>query len=349
MGHAGRMIPIAEKLLKMNHRIFIGSGQEHLSLFRNELSGITCISFPGFKPEFSTYLPQYMSMLLKMPILIYHVIREHYLLKKIIRKFSIDIVISDNRFGLWNRRVKSVYITHMLRIPFPRPFVSLEPIGILVHKYIINKYSLCFVPDLPGEINISGKLSHNLKTGKNIRYIGILSRFTSAYQGQLHADNGVTEMTAVILSGPGPHKEMLKKKLSGIFRKKGTEAVFLEGRPEEIKEVSVAGRLMFYNHLPSREMMDIISGSRMIISRSGYTTIMELISLNRSAILIPTPGQTEQEYLGEYLTGKGWVTTISEKQLDEETEFPQNAARWPKEIIETSKVLLDRALQELSE
>jgi hypothetical protein len=342
------MIPIAEKLLKMNHRIFIGTGEEHLSFFRHELPGLNYISFPGFKPEFSSCLPQYLSILLKIPLLIYHVIREHYLLAKIIRKFSIDIVISDNRFGLWNRRIKTVYITHMLRIPFPKPFVNLEPVGVLLHKYIINKYSFCFVPDLPGDLNISGKLSHNLKTGKNIRYIGLLSRFASVCQGQ-QADNAGSTGTSVILSGPEPHREILKQKLEGIFRKRGTDAVFLEGRPEGTKEVFTSGRLMFYNHLPAREMIDIITGSRNIISRSGYTTIMELVSLNRSAILIPTPGQTEQEYLGEYLSGKGWIAAISQKQLNEDIEFSQPASIWPQGLTEESSVLLDRALHELLE
>ena len=177
LGHAARMIPMARKLLDMNQNVFIASGEEHLNLFRKELPGLTYIDFPGFKPGYSRYLPQYIPLLFKTPLLLFHIIREHYRLKRIISDYSIDIVISDNRFGLWNRKIRTAYITHMPLIPFPKPFQFLEFIGIRLHRFIIRKYSLCFIPDLPGEINLTGRLSHGIRLPENVRYIGILSRF----------------------------------------------------------------------------------------------------------------------------------------------------------------------------
>ena len=115
--------------------------------------------------------------LFKTPLLLFHIFREHFRLKRIISEYSIDIVISDNRFGLWNRKIKTVYITHMPLIPFPKPLQFLEFIGISLHRVIIRKYSFCFIPDLPGEINVTGRLSHGIRLPDNVRYIGILSRF----------------------------------------------------------------------------------------------------------------------------------------------------------------------------
>jgi spore coat polysaccharide biosynthesis predicted glycosyltransferase SpsG len=346
LGHAARMIPLARKLQELNNNIFIGSGEEHLSLFRTELPNLSYINFPGFKPVYSRYLPQYLFLLLKTPLLLYHIIREHLCLKMIIRKYKIDIVISDNRFGLWNRKVKTVYITHMPLIPLPKPLRFLEITGIYLHRAIIKKYSFCFIPDLPGELNVSGRLSHGIILPENVRYIGILSRFITSEQSYNEKFEDFKHNT-VILSGPEPQRGMLKLKLAGIFKLQDPPTIMLEGKPGDIWETVSSDNITYYNHLPLFKMKEMISKSEKIIARSGYTTIMELISLNCSALLIPTPGQTEQEYLAEYLSGKGWFSTISQKEIKPGILFPANKAGWTGEIIEKSSILLTEALKEL--
>ena len=348
LGHAARMIPLARKLREMNNNIFIGSGEKHLSLFRNELPGLSYIQFPGFKPGYSRFLPQYLALLLKTPLLLYHIILEHFRLKRIIRKHAIDIVISDNRFGLWNRKVKTVYVTHMPLIPLPKPLRFLEFFGILLHRAVIKKYSLCFIPDLPGELNVSGRLSHGIKLPDNVRYIGILSRFIS--MGPYLQENPVKfQHNTVILSGPEPQREIFKQKLVTLLKDKEPMTVMLEGRPDKMREIVRSGNIINYNHLPASEMKEMITGSKSIITRSGYTTIMELVSLNCSALLIPTPGQTEQEYLAEYLSEKEWFSTISQSEIKAGIFLPSNKAVWSGEIIEQSSMLLTEALKELLE
>ena len=340
------MIPLAKRLGEMNNNIFIGSGEEHISLFRNELQNVKYIHFPGFKPGYSRYLPQYLILLLKIPVLLYYIIREHYQLKKIILEHRIDIVISDNRFGLWNRKIKTVYITHMPVIPFPKLFSFLEFIGVFLHRIIIKKYSFCFIPDLPGELNLSGRLSHDIKLPGNVRYIGILSRFSESGSSALKSSDRFPK-TTVILSGPEPQRGILKKKLTGILKEMEIPAVMLEGHPLEKNEVVKSGNITFYNHISTSEMKEMIKGSESIISRAGYTTIMELISLNCSALLIPTPGQTEQEYLASYLSGKGWFATVSQSDLKTNILLPTNKPYWPDLFIEQSEVLLNEAIEEL--
>jgi len=348
LGHAARMIPIAMKLREMNHNIIIGSGEEHLSLFRNELRGLSYIKFTGFKPGYSRFLPQYLSLLLKTPLLLYHIIREHFLLKKIIHEHAIDIVISDNRFGLWNRKVTTVYVTHMPLIPFPKPVRFLEFIGVLLHRTIIKKYSICFIPDLPGDLNLSGRLSHGIKLPDNVRYIGILSRFKCDAPSS-NANTVNFKHNSVILSGPEPQREILKQKLTRLLKEYNPPTVVLEGRPDRMREIIRSGNICYYNHLPSSEMKEMITGSERIITRSGYTTIMELVSLNCSALLIPTPGQTEQEYLAEYLSKKGWFSTVSQGDIKDGMLFPANKSECSGEIIEQSGILLKIALDELLE
>lgn len=330
----------------MNNNIFIASGEEHLALFRSEMPGITCISFSGFKPGYSRYFPQYLVLLLKTPLLLYHIILEHYRVKKIIREYKIDVIISDNRFGLWNRRITSVYITHMPLIPFPKQFRFLEFSGVLLHRAIIKKYSLCFIPDLPGEENVSGRLSHGISLPDNVRFIGILSRFSSDEESIEKHPNDSRHNT-IILSGPEPQREMLKQKLIKLLEDKETPLIILEGKPGKVQKQIRTGNVLFYNHLPAAEMKKIVTGSRSIISRSGYTTIMELISMNCGALLIPTPGQTEQEYLAGYLVEKGWFQAMSQNELKTGISLPSTEAKWPSGMIGQSKILLNNALNEL--
>jgi hypothetical protein len=339
------MIPIIKKLRERNCNIIICSGIEHQAIFKNELTGLTYIDFPGFRPGYSRFLPQYIFILMKTPLLFCHILAEHFKIKRIIRENNIDIIISDNRFGLWNRRIKSVYVTHLPVIPLPEKLKSLEWIGIRFHRFIIKKYSLCLIPDLPGKVNISGRLTHEVKLPDNTRFIGILSRFSDkpgAGEKKFRFPHNT-----VILSGPEPQKGILRQKLVKILIRREPPAVFLEGRPGNAKEISESGNIISYNHLPSDEMRDMITGSSSIITRSGYTTIMELISLNCSALLIPTPGQTEQEYLAEYLTLKGWFTSVTQHRLNDCIELPSREKDLACEITEESRILLERALDEL--
>ena len=348
LGHAGRMIPLASRLHDMGHNILIGAGEKHLSFFRNEVPGLTLINFPGFNPVYSRFLPQYIVLLFRIPALICHIIREHSGLKKIIRDYSIDIVISDNRFGLWNKNIRTVYVTHMPLIPFPRAFAFLEFTGVLLHRAVIRRYSLCFIPDLPGSVNISGRLAHTGRLPGNTRFIGILSRFMDLSSSGSE-DHSSFRHNTVIISGPSPQSEILRKKLTDIFIDMEPPTIILGGKPGIKQDELRSGNIIYYNHLPSSAMMQVIKGSDHLVARAGYTTIMELISLNCSALLIPTPGQTEQEYLVRYLTEKGWFTSISQKKISDYLPLSPPVPQWSGEIISMSRTLLGKALEEMLE
>jgi hypothetical protein len=339
------MIPLARKLQERHNNIFVGAGPEHQSLFRDELPRITFVDFHGFKPAYSRFLPQYLAMLLRTPVMLYHIVAEHFRLKRIIRDNKIDIVISDNRPGLWNRKIKSVYVTHQLTIPLPSKLRYFEWIGVLIHRFFIKKYKLCFIPDLPGELNVSGRLSHSARLPENARFTGILSRFTGAPQ-QGGKKTGFPHNT-LILSGPEPQKGIFRKRMVEILSHREPPAVVLEGRPGTDSEVSMKGNIISYNHLPSDEMKKIILESDSIITRSGYTSVMELLSLNCSALLVATPGQTEQEYLAGFLSAKGWFEAVAQKDLNDSIQLPPKKASWTGEIIEESRILLEKALDEL--
>jgi len=347
LGHAGRMIPLARKLQKEENTIFIGTGPGHQQFLRGELKDVQFIDFGGFKPAYSRILPQYLALFFQIPFLLFHIIKEHRRLSKILKKYHIDIVISDNRFGLWNRNAKTVYITHQIRIPFPEKLRFLEWAGVYFHRFFIKKYDLCFIPDLPGEINLTGRLSHSSKIPENARYIGILSRFADIYD--IAGSAGIPDHNTLILSGPEPQRSILRDKIISMQGNNTPVLVILEGRPGTYDEEKDYGKIIIFSHLPATDMKNIIQGSSWIIARAGYTSIMELVSMNCSALLVPTPGQTEQEYLASYLSGKGWFKVVRQKDLKRGYSLPPKNIVLPGDILKMSRILLDSALKELSD
>jgi uncharacterized protein (TIGR00661 family) len=348
LGHAGRMIPLSLRLKEMGHNITIAGNEECLSLFRNETAGMNLVLFSGFTMRYSNNVPPYITVLWKLPALIIKSLRDHRILKNLIKRYQADIVISDNRFGCWNRKIKSIYVTHQLRIIFPVQFRFLEPLGIAFHRFIINKYDLCLIPDFPGDVNLSGDLSHNLSFPPNSRYIGLLSRFTSGNTSSGSHDYPNKYIT-IILSGPEPQKSILRKKLIDYIQLTDYMTIILEGTPGVEKINEITGRIKSYNHLPSFQMRDIITGSDKVICRAGYTTIMELISLQKTALLIPTPGQTEQEYLAQYLSLKGWFSSASQEEKNIIGYLSDAHSDFPNDLLSISEDLLSKALSELSE
>jgi len=340
------MIPLAKKLLELGHTVLIGSGNEHISMFREELPGLHYIHFPGFKPRYSRILPQYLCILLKLPSLLVCTVSEHKKLKRIIMEHNIDLVISDNRLGLWNKSIRTVYVTHMPLIPFPGAFRFMEWIGIFMHGWIIRKYSYCLIPDLPGDMNLTGRLSHGIKLPPNVRFIGMLSRF-SDLPSDTDRDFYPSPRTTLILSGPEPQKSILRNKITSLQNESGNFIVILEGKPESGNLVSSGGTIVSYSHLRSAEMKKLITGSKLIISRPGYTTIMELISMKCSALLVPTPGQTEQEYLSDYLSARGWFKTTAQRDLKSDRELTSPALPEVNGMITESKTLLEPVLNEV--
>jgi len=201
---------------------------------------------------------------------------------------------------------------------------------------------------LPGDMNLTGRLSHGIKLPCNVRYIGILSRFI--YTDQPLNENTVKfHHNTVMLSGPEPQREILKQKLVTLLKDKEPITIMFEGKPGKRGEIVTNGNITFYSHLSAFQMKEIISGSDNIITRSGYSTIMELVSLNCTALIIPTPGQTEQEYLAEYLSEKGWFYSVSQSEITAEILLRKGKTLCHGEIKRQSHILLTEALNELLE
>jgi hypothetical protein len=238
-------------------------------------------------------------MLMSLPAILSGIIREHLWLKRLLKEEHFDRVVSDNRFGLWNRRVESVYITHQLRVKMPRNFGWLEPVNVLLHRVFINRYSQCWIPDYEGAENLSGDLSHSIKLASNCRYIGPLSRFQD-----LQKSEATFEMYdwVIIISGPEPQRTLFEAAMTAEAIRSGEKTLLVRGLPGSKDADRQYHNIYITNHLADDAFASVLIHSKKIFCRSGYSTLMDLDALDclHKAVFIPTPGQTEQEYLAGY-------------------------------------------------
>jgi hypothetical protein len=227
-----------------------------------------------------------------------------------VKQYHFDAVISDNRYGLYHSDIPCIFITHQLLIKSSAGKWTEKILQKRNYKYI-DRFKECWVPDIEGNDNLAGDLSHPKKTPSiPIRYIGWLSRFSKIPLG-----DGGKDHLVIILSGPEPQRTILENKIiKDIGHYNGT-AVIVRGLPGSASLIPSTNMLHFYNHLPAKELNEEMMKAEYIISRSGYSTVMDVMTLQKKSILIPTPGQTEQEYLGECLVKKKMVLSVLQKKF----------------------------------
>ena len=313
LGHAVRSIPILKELSASGFEIILAGNGFSLEFLRREFPGWQCITLPSFEMHYSGGNSQVISVLKAFPKIIIASWREHRRLRHLIKEWNIDVVISDNRFGLFSKHCVSVYITHQLTIPMPACFRFLTPVVRRLHRAVISNYTHCWIPDEPGGGNLSGHLSHNQPLPKNARFIGILSRF----QRDTFSDETEKQYDFLfILSGVEPQRTVLEKKIISLFQENPScKAALVRGIPDEKESIERAEQLTVINQASEKELKSLLETSEVVVCRSGYTGVMELASAGKRAVLIPTPGQPEQEYLAEYLSSYPLFSCIKQDEF----------------------------------
>ena len=297
LGHATRCVPIIQKLLSEGHEPVLVSDGYPLEFLRQEFPSLRFLEFPSYSIHYSIGNSQIIAMLRSFPKIVGGIVKEHLWLKNILKTESFDQIISDNRFGMWNKHIHSIYITHQLMVKMPRGLKFLEPLVWLLHRAIINRYHVCWIPDKKENGGLSGDLAHKYPLPKNAIFIGSLSRFASMKNILPIKDFD----TVAILSGIEPQRSIFENELIQKYQNTESKMLIIKGQPQNTKTQTELGNITLVSHLTSDEMASYLIGTKKIISRSGYSTIMDLAALNclGKAEFIPTPGQTEQEYLSK--------------------------------------------------
>ena len=308
LGHVTRCIPIIHQLINQENRVLVATDPRGAVLIKESFPAITILPLNGYGITYARNRPVFLLHLLRQFFRSRRCMnQEHQLLKSWVSLHKPDLIISDNRPGFFHTAVPSVYITHQLYIR--TGFSLLDRLAQTIHYRYIQSFNACWVPDLPHQNGWAGRLSHPKKMPSvPVTYIGPLSRFKPLSSTKKYR-------IAFVLSGPEPQRSILEETILQQLPLFRDPVLLVRGLPDNNKPLSDAPppNLTVFNHLQAPDLNQAMADAEILVLRSGYSSIMDLAAMHRTAILIPTPGQTEQEYLAEYLSREKGFLMLEQK------------------------------------
>ena len=346
IGHAARCVPVAGALQDQGWKVIVAADGRPYEFFRNEYPELEMMRFPGPEVRYPRGRGMVLAMASNIPRLLLGFRKEHEVLKKLVSETGAGLVISDNRYGCWHPDVKSVFMTHQLNIQLPSYMHCAAPVLRKINYSFIRNYDECWVPDVEDEGGLSGRLSHGLKLPVNCHFIGPLTRFSASVPEPADLPCLAAEIF-IMLSGPEPQRRILESLIIGQLKETSHTAIIAGGRTESKESSVIEGRIHLYSHLPSSLMKHYIENARYVICRSGYSTLMDLAALGKPAILIPTPGQTEQEYLAKRFFKMNIHYSVPQKQF-QLREALMNSAGYKGILLQNDLKVLNQRLERFS-
>jgi len=326
LGHASRCISVIRLLLKAGHSITLAGSGRSLILLQKEFPELESVTLKGFSPIFKQSGGLALQLFGMLPGFIKMILKENRELKRLVKLYNFDLVISDNRYGLRNKSIKSIIITHQVMVKAPAWLRFAEYPLYLVSKFLISRFDECWIPDYELTPGLSGDLSHKYRVPANAKFIGSLSRFSDS-ENSKGQGNSEVKITAII-SGTEPQRSNFEELVSRQLMELDLKATIIGGKPESSDSVELRGNLTVLSNASVEEMRKLISDSTLIICRPGYSSIMDLEAMRAKALFVPTPGQTEQQYLAELHYKLGNALWRNQDELNLKTDIP-DAIRYP--------------------
>jgi UDP-N-acetylglucosamine transferase subunit ALG13 len=308
LGHTTRCIPLIRELLIQGCAVVIGCNSTQKELFKQEFEdSVSYIHLAGYDIRYGrNRRSTFAKLMLQSCKILIRIKQEKRWLRSFLTTQRIDGIISDNRFGLHAEGIPAVFITHQLEI---KTGLGKLADGI-VRRWnygLIERFTGCWVPDKAGEPSLSGELSHPPQMPSlPVRYIGALSRLDPC------PSPGKAGLL-IILSGPEPLRTIFEQLLLEQLTHYTGQVVMVRGLPLSTALPAAPAHCKLLNHASADTLQTLICDAELVISRCGYTTVMDLFSMQKRSILVPTPGQAEQEYLAYHLLEQQWAYTLPQK------------------------------------
>jgi uncharacterized protein (TIGR00661 family) len=298
LGHATRMVPLINQAIKSGNSVVICSNGIALSWLKHYYPHLVFIDLNTAEIRYGTNKLQTFFKLFSLYFGYSKLVNsERKYVCEFIKKYNIDLIISDNRPGVYSAEVYSIYITHQLYVKAP---FGLSNLASKIHASFYKPFNTIWVPDFESNIkSLAGELSRNYFNDNRVMYIGPLSRFSKFTL----SDSSTKSYDLAILSGPEPQRSILEANITKDYSCNNKNLKLVRGVLSAENVKSKSSNIELLNSVTDSQLLNLISRANKIICRSGYSTIMDLYVLNKikSAEFFPTPGQTEQEYLAKYM------------------------------------------------
>ena len=300
LGHATRCVPLVRQYLERGDEVVLGGDGESLLLLQRHFPQLRVIQLPSLELRYAANDQQRGFYLRAIPALLRFTIADHYYLRQQLAIEHFDLIISDNRFGLFTRQTRCVYITHQLYVRLPRRLRIFQPLARAIHACVFKRYHEVWVPDFANSENsLAGELCHGGCFDTYVKYIGPLSRFASSEGTPKELRRNSEYSVVAILSGLEPQRSIFEQAILERYTNTPDKVLIVRGKVAEAHTIISRNNITMVASLSDQALLEVMEQATTIIARSGYSTIMDLavLGLLHKAELHPTPGQSEQEYL----------------------------------------------------
>lgn len=300
-------MPVIRYLQGLGHTVTLAGNDWQRKYICQTFPGIDTIHLDGYNVQYSKTGKGFLFNLFKqLPGLLKTIEAENEWLLSEATHNNYDGIISDNRYGLYHPRIPSVIMTHQVLAQSGLGSIA-DNILCGIHYKRLQHFSECWVVDVPGSPNLAGKLAHPDVMPHNAKYIGLLSQIEPASTSEEHL--------LVLLSGPEPQRTLLADNLWEQVKHHNGKVVFIEGSDHVTEKGDIPPHIDYHKRITKEVLEPLIAKASLVICRSGYSTIMDLVVLGKKAVLIPTPGQTEQIFLGKHLHKEGMYYCVSQDKF----------------------------------
>lgn len=325
LGHATRSMPLIDALISLGHTVILAGSGDAATLWRTNYPHLQQLSLAENEVVYGKNASW--SALWQSPRFILNIQRENQHIQNFVLQQPVDLIVSDNRYGLYHPKIPSILMTHQLQLLPPDSWSLIQKVWKTswksARKTLYAPFQEIWIPDYASENhNLGGELSHD-KIDKPVRYIGPLSRLKPV---QFSGDKSGL---LLLLSGPEPQRSLLELQLleqPALHHQSVTLVRGLAGRSLPLpKQASALNHLTSYDFLDGEALSQNIASHSCVIARSGYSTLMDLQQLGARGVFIPTPGQAEQEYLAHRLASLGIAAFHHQNKLNLSELLAENA------------------------
>lgn len=308
LGHAARCIPVISELQADGHQVILAADGRAGLLLQKAFPTLTYIELPAYNIRYDSS-NMMLNIAWQWPKVLFAALREHQKIRNLVHQHRLDLIISDNRFGCFSTKIKSIFITHQLWIRTPYSFLSF--LVNLLNHWIIRRFDECWIPDWQQEPRLAGALSRPIPNHTH-RYLGPLSRMCPKSKESTSSNHSIV----AILSGPEPQRTRFEQLIIEQAKDLDLPILLIQGKVEIQVVEKKEGKVTIRPFASGKDLNAILLKADLVLCRSGYSSIMDLVMLGSPAILVPTPGQTEQEYLAELYLKRGWFYSQSQDKFD---------------------------------
>lgn len=317
LGHATRLARLIRILLDQNMEVVIAADGLPYNFLMLQFPQLTFVRVPFTQVSYSTSRMGFFTKLLfQIPAIMLAISKTRKQVRQLAENYNIDYIISDNRYGFSHPNIPSVFISHQLRPQPPKTLAWVENLFCRFHLRMIRHFDYWWIPDYEGKENVTARLSHLPWINEKIKYIEPLSWLDQDWPEEKLKYGRVD--IVFLLSGPEPQRSILETKAITLLRDSTFRSLILQGLPHPAGEESQSkkeGNCIIVNHLPGSQILQYLKNTQLRICRAGVVSVFDLAALRLPALLIPSDGQTEQEYVARHLFSQGYFDYCEEKDL----------------------------------